>query len=608
MSANSKFIWGLILLFFATVLASPAQNNVPILEKKISIQLKSESVENILQAIEREAGFTFSYTPQVITIKEPVSIEVTQKSVREILNKVFQGQVSYKEKGNHVILKRVKIHEEEEEKNWFVISGYVTNENGLEISNVSIYDKKSRESAISNKYGFFSITIENRNKEKSKELILSVNKNEYKDTVVYVRQNGNSIVNITLFPEEDLTIPIDSLVYRDSILQADQMAFINFLLSQEVKINTRNITDTIHQKYQVSLIPYFGTNLKLSGNTINDYSFNILGGYSMGTRKVELAGLFNIDRDSVKYLQIAGLSNFNGGPISGLQMAGLSNVNLRPSSSTALSGLVNLSLDSAKGLHAAGLLNVNLKYYSGLQMAGLLNTNVTKEASGVQAAGLLNVSTGNVQGLQIAGLMNVCVKKIEGVQASSLLNYARSVEGAQIGFLNISDSCTGVPIGFLSYVRRGYHQVEISVDEFYPINISARSGVQSFYNILSTGMKLDSLEEIQWYFGYGLGSALNLGKKWNLNFDLTMNQSMHGNTINSFSPLSKLSITIEKRFSKYFSIATGPSLNYLVYDATDSYFQSLASDLPATVFKSSKFSGDYFSKLWIGGKIALRFF
>ncbi len=121
-------------------------------------------------------------------------------------------------------------------------------------------------------------------------------------------------------------------------------------------------------------------------------------------------------------------------------------------------------------------------------------------------------------------------------------------------------------------------------------------------------MKLETLEDIQWSFGYGLGSAVNLGKNWQLNFDATVNQPLHGSTLKYFSPLSKLNVTVEKRFSKYFSIAAGPTLNYFVYKSTDDYLQLLAGDVPSTLSSSSALSNNYAEKIWLGGKVALRFF
>ena len=606
MHVNNKQLFVFFALLLLSIMNSSGQNKVPLLERKVSLDAENTAVESVLQQIGETGNFTFSYAPSVIKGLEPVSIKARNLSVRDVLNSLFDGAISFKEKGNHIILIRKEEKKQVEEASWFIISGYIKDNDGSEIPEVSIFDKKSRESTISNKYGFFNLKIDG--KQKDKQLILSINKVQYKDTIVYVKQTGNSVINITLYPKQAPQSSVDSIAIRDSTLRADQMAFINFLLSQESQVNARNIKDTIYEKYQVSLIPYIGTNMRLSGNTVNDYSFNVFGGYSMGTRKVELAGLFNIDRDSVKYLQMAGLLNFNGGHVEGVQAAGITNVNLKSVNGVELAGLLNVNIDSIEGVQMAGLLNVSLEPVNGFQGAGLLNANISKNSSAVQAAGLLNVSTGNLSGAQIASVMNVGVNKVKGIQISSLFNYARNIEGTQIGFLNISDSCTGVPFGIISYSHRGYHQFEISADEFYPINVALRTGVHALYNIVSAGMKLDSLEDIQWYFGYGLGSSLKLGKNWRLNFDATVNQPLHGNILNYFSPISKLNIMAEKRFSKYFSIAAGPSLNYFIYKSKDDYLQSLAENIPSSVISSGTHPNNYKDKLWVGGKIALRFF
>jgi hypothetical protein len=604
MLAKNKFLITFIYFILFFVFYSSGQKNAPLLERKVSFEMSNESAENVLQAIAKQNNFTFSYVPQVIADKKPVTMRVTNKTVREVLDQLFDGQVSFKEKGNHIILFR-KDAKKNEEESLFIITGYVKDSNGNEITQASIFEKQSRESTISNKYGFYKLEIESKNKEKA--IALFVNKFSYKDTVIYVRQTGKSIINITLFPDAREISGIDSTAIYDSLLRVDQLAFVNFLLSQEAKVNAKNITDTIYRKFQISFVPYLGSNLRLSGNTVNDFSLNVLGGYSMGTKKLELAGLFNIDRDSVKYFQGAGLFNITGGPVSGVQMGGLANANLKAVNGLEFAGLVNLNFDSMRGGQFSGLVNVNLKPVTGFQGAGLLNVNIAETYS-TQCAGLINISNGNSSGAQIAGLINVSVKDFSGVQISGLINYAKSIHGAQIGFLNISDSCSGVPIGFLSYVHKGYHQLEISANEIYPLNVSLRTGVRSLYNILSAGMKFDSLADMQWYFGYGLGTAMNLGKKWQLDFDITMNQPLKGNKIPNFSPLSILNITAEKRLSKYFTIAAGPSFNYFVYKSNDVYPQSFASNAPTTVISTSKFSKNYLSKAWIGGKIAFRFF
>jgi hypothetical protein len=74
---------------------------------------------------------------------------------------------------------------------------------------------------------------------------------------------------------------------------------------------------------QVSLLPFIGTHGRLSGNVINDYSINFLGGYSRGTRQLELGFFFNLDRGDVRWLQIAGFGNMVGGNFYGIQDSGI---------------------------------------------------------------------------------------------------------------------------------------------------------------------------------------------------------------------------------------------------------------------------------------------
>ncbi|MFZ7145226.1 MAG: hypothetical protein ACO1G6_07775, partial [Bacteroidota bacterium] len=462
-------------------------------------------------------------------------------------------------------------------------------------------------SAVTNNYGYFTLRVEK--KDVGETLLLNINKANYKDTIYYVKQAGNTHINVTIYPEqlpEASEVSGESLD-QDSLMRVDQMSFVNMLLSKEEQIHTRNIKDTIYRKFQVSFVPFLGSNLRLSGNTVNDYSLNVLGGYSMGTRKFEAAGLFNIDRDSVKHVQLAGLFNVVGGHVEGVQAAGLFNANLKSVKGVELAGLMNVNGDSIAGAEFAGLMNINLKPASGFQGAGLMNINL-KEVHAVQAAGLMNIALHRSTGAQVSGLMNICGGDIYGAQISGLLNFGTRVHGSQIGVFNFSDTVAGIPVGFLSFVRKGYHQLEVSSNESFPLNLSLRTGVRSLYNILEAGMKFGTDSIAVWYFGYGLGTAVNIGKNWQTNFDLTMSQPLKGNELNYFNPLTKFNVTFEKRFSRYFSLAAGPTLNVFYYHFQDPTFESVLEHIvPSNVIGTSA-TTNYKNATWLGGKIALRFF
>jgi len=604
MHASKCSLYFLILALF--LFSNEIKAQIPFLEKKISVQVRNLPVDELLKIISQKGEFTFSYSTQLIPESKTVSVQVQNKSVREILDLVFEGKVAYKERGKHIILQKAELSALGKEPEYIIVSGYVKDAtNGTEVSQVSIFDKLSRVSALSDQYGFFTLKI--KIKDKFRDVTLFVNKENYQDTIVYINQSGHSVLNITMYPDEKIVTYVDSSAIRDSIFTVNRLALVNMILSEQEQANTRNIKDTLYRKFQVSFLPYLGSNLKLSGNTVNDYSLNILAGYSMGTKKLEIGGLLNLDRDSVKVAQIAGLINITGGPVQGAQVAGLINYNLRPVKCVQVAGLVNTNMDSARAVSIAGLLNVNLSPAKGFQVAGLMNFNL-KTSKVAQVAGLINVTAKGIQGVQIAGLMNVCLDTIKGGQVAGLLNISKTVIGSQVGFLNISDTCSGIPVGFLSFVRKGLHQLEISSNEVYPLNVSFRTGVRQFYNIFEAGMQFKTPEDHTWYLGYGVGTALSLSNNWQLDFDFTMNQPIRGNRFNEFNSLTKINIAAEKKIGKGFSIAAGPTLNILYANTSDPDYEDYLNRISPGSFSSSSISGDYKRSIWLGAKIGLRFF
>jgi hypothetical protein len=91
-----------------------------------------------------------------------------------------------------------------------------------------------------------------------------------------------------------------------------------FLLSAKQKMQSINLRKFFTTRpFQLSLVPGISTQGKMSGQVVNNFSFNLLGGYTGGTNGLEVGGLFNIDKKDVKYLQAAGLFNIAGGKTKG---------------------------------------------------------------------------------------------------------------------------------------------------------------------------------------------------------------------------------------------------------------------------------------------------
>ncbi len=412
--------------------------------------------------------------------------------------------------------------------------------------------------------------------------------------------------------------------------------------------------DTIYQNVQISFLPFFGTNGTNAGKTINRFSINVLAGYSLGTNGFEVGAITNTNKGNMRGFQAAGIANVVGGNVKGFQAAGFANIVAGKTDGFQSAGFVNVVKGNVKGFQAAGFTNVNNGTTDGFMASGFVNVargntqgfqaagfanvlgdttkgatvagyiNVAKVHTGLMAAGTINYARYKKDGAQIAGLVNYAdtitrTVQIAGLinfnhkgsattQIAGLLNYSNNVKGLQLAPFNFADTVsTGIPIGFLSFVRTGVHQLEIAGDELGYLNLAFRTGTRQFHNILTAGMVPVPSDSLKWSYGYGVGTSARLSKRFNLDIDLTASQLNKGRYFDDLNILSKLYIGAEYAITKKVKVAAGPVLNVFLVDTAagsyDSYFKTLA---PYTLY-SHTFSNDLKISGWVGGKVAIRF-
>jgi hypothetical protein len=556
----------LALISFAALAQNP-----PYLERTVTLSFQDERLDLALNKLSKQAGFTFSYSPSVVETNRLVSQSFTNKTVREILDVLFNGTIQYKAKGKYIILTKAQISSEKEKQ---LYSGYIVDEStGERLQDVTVYDPVTLASATTNAFGYFEIKID----KPPTDLKLAINKKNYTDTIIAVPSRDGRLLNIP--------IKVNTERFRTF---ADSVGNKMSRLWQKTKLLTRqrltleNVDDTLFRKFQVSFVPFIGTNHALSGNVVNDYSYNVIGGLSRGVRKVELGGVFNMVLGDVRGFQFGGTFNAVGGTVTGAQLAGVFNANRRLMNGFQLAGVMNFNYGGVEKFSAAGVMNFSIQNSNAWQLAGVGNItaedqlqphfagvfnmtagesksqlagtfNLTgKNVKGWQAAGVFNLAGKDVQGAQTSGVFNFAGKDVRGVQVAGVFNFARKVKGVQIGLLNISDSIQGVPIGLLSFVAKGYHKIEVATDELLFANVAFRTGVRQFYNIVTVGVRPSTLEgdSTFWTFGYGIGTAPRVSKKWFLNFDLTSSQIMKGNSSDELNLLNKVYVGFDYQFAR----------------------------------------------------------
>lgn len=580
-----KFVSFLFCLFVMRPFAAQ-QMEPPILERLVSMNAERLSLGEVMNLLEEQVGFSFSYNPTVIDETSTVSVHVQKRPLREVLTKLFGEKIGFREKSGYVILSKRK---EVEKK--IVVGGYVQNERGEPVPDATVYDESSLVSANTNRYGYYEMKIPKR----IEPIRFNVRKYDFIDTLVPVAPDSFLLRNVVIKQQ-----PRDSTWQRikeeTNLALKETGEFASrtwdslsaFLFPPKPEV--LNVTDTIHRNFQFSVLPFAGTNRAMSGRVVNNWSLNLFGGYNMGVRKAEVSGFFNANRSNVRYMQAAGFGNMVGGNFDGAQLAGFFNFNSNETRGAQFAGFGNANGGNASGFIASGFANVNMKETDGLLVAGFSNFNFGK-SKGLQLAGFSNINLGDADGVQIAGFANV----------------ARKVKGSQISVFNLCDSISGVPFGIFSYVHHGYHKLEISADEIFPVNIQLRSGVHKFYNTINTGFVPRTLNDsVSWTFGYGIGTAPRLARWLYLNIDLNTNQVIKANIGNELNLLNKLTVGFDVQLARKFSVAFGATLyGYLTETGSTPLAHSV---LNPDILHTEYFGNQFKLEHWIGWKVGVRFF
>lgn len=554
------------------------------LERRVSIDVRDQTIKSILTKLEELSEVKFSYTTQVLSPDKKTSVRAHQLPLKAVLIQVLGTGYKFKEVKDYIIISKEKISADE-----LLLKGYVYDSRGTPVEKATVYERHSLRSQSTDEHGYYELRIK---REIAPDSIF-IRKNNYQGKDLDVLEFTSTQPSALFY----LDSTQNSLSTRNKIHRStDQLAQSISSFWYKRQLAAFNVEDTLYRKFQMTFVPFVGTNRKLSGNSINTFSLNILGGYALANDGVEFAGLFNTNSGYSNGAQFAGLFNLNGQSTSGAQFAGLFNHNAGHFQGVQFAGLYNLNQDSTIGAQFAGLFNFNAGNSQGPQFAGFLNT-----------------SSGASKGAAIAGFMNVHAEIPLQISPFNFAKTSRAQIGVmnfashskfQIGVINVADSVSGVPIGVLNFVKNGYHKLEIGYDSEAHMNLSFRTGVPLFYTILSSTIRPNHRDSTEWSFGYGVGTSPRLGKRMRLNIDLTSHQMVEGGRIEHLQLTNRFSTGIEYQITSWFAIYGAVVANHAFYEMETIY--SPYSESRNIVYSTS--DGRYKSELWPGWRFGIRFF
>ncbi len=177
-----SFFFYLIFCFQLMAFHGFSQNNV-------TLEEENSSLKSIISKIESQTSYSFILNNDLIDVDQNFSITVLEKSIAETVALLFKSSaISYKIKKNHIILSRSK-----KQSDTFTVSGVVTDAGtGETLLGASIVEKTIGKGAVTNAYGFYSISLPKG------DYLFEVSYLGYATKEVAVQLNSNKNIKIEL--------------------------------------------------------------------------------------------------------------------------------------------------------------------------------------------------------------------------------------------------------------------------------------------------------------------------------------------------------------------------------------------------------------------------
>ncbi|MFM6983079.1 MAG: STN and carboxypeptidase regulatory-like domain-containing protein [Chitinophagaceae bacterium] len=622
-----KHLTSLILLICFS-LSINAQNQTPILDRKVTIKVLNQTLGKALNILSETAKFNFSYSTQIVKVNKIVSIHAENRTVKEILDQLFGNDMTYQQIGNHLVIQKkivprstssVSGNSKPATRYDVIVSGYIRDLNtGDGINNVSVYHKPSLANTLSGDFGYYKISLSS----KTPEIELQIRREQFKDTLIKITYSGNGVIEqhinlqsveipkeVPLISSNDtavliiedtatvVKIPVDTtfkkprLVWIDSLkkIKVEDTKIGQWLIGAYQRVINSNIRDSFDRDWQITFVPPLGTNGSLSGLVQNKLSFNVLLGYNGGLYGAEFGGILNFVRNDMHGVQFAGIGNTVGRSTEGAQFAGIFNHNL----------------GQVRAFQAAGFYNYNHLDAEGAQFSGFMNIN-RGMLDGFQAAGFGNFASRYSRAVQVAGFINVA-DEIDGGQIAGFINIARKIRGFQIGIINIADSSEGVAIGIVNFIKNGIHQLEFSYSDLSQYGVAYRSGSGRFYSVVSFNSQLPYSDTgTLMCYGFAIGHRARLSKHFYWTTDLGSHHMTYNLRSDHLNLHNKLSTGLEIQLFKGFSIFGTASLNHCINDSTDPRYETGFAQLGSDILWNNH--GRYEQKAWLGYNVGVRIF
>lgn len=142
------------LLLLLSSYICQAQNTI---DTPINFEIKSNSISEAITQLSEQSGVSIAFSSRFFSKKKKVSFSFKKKTISAILEHLLQETgIGFKNLNGQVILFKKPVPKTHK----YTISGYLQNaEDGEKLIAATVYDTINKVGAISNDYGFYSLTV-----------------------------------------------------------------------------------------------------------------------------------------------------------------------------------------------------------------------------------------------------------------------------------------------------------------------------------------------------------------------------------------------------------------------------------------------------------------
>jgi TonB-linked SusC/RagA family outer membrane protein len=302
---------GVCLMFFSTG---------PLFAQAISLNMTNSTYEQIFKELERKTGYKIVYNTQEIDRNGLYSISVTDKSITDILDELFdRTEITYRITNKHIALFKKDIK---------TISGRVTDEYGESVTGANVVVKGTTNGTITNIDGNFSLNVS-------------------EGDVLLISYIGYSPRMVTIGRQTALNI----------IMAEDQMMLEEVVVIGYGSVRKKDLTGAVAQVRTEQYATRQSTNvLDFLNGTVAGFNSNI-GTAASGSGSMEIRGPASLSANNDPLIVLDGVI-FNGS-INDINPKDIETIDiLKDASSAAVFG----------SRSAAGVLIINTKRGKGEKM------------------------------------------------------------------------------------------------------------------------------------------------------------------------------------------------------------------------------------------------